>query len=188
LFSAFINLLLTNIFDFLRSPSLTFTMAENKSIPAIEEPSEAADVPGPLPHRPTTLKKQVTQNPILSAANTNIPVTPGIHLGAYNEDPVAAETETESYFTEGFRRFNSMAQSPSEAASGAKSNQEVLRRMSLSSGRERQDSLSDVDPRAAHPSLGLTGGIISATFCIQHSLQYRKNADWVSENFISSDT
>ncbi|KAM3072154.1 hypothetical protein ACMFMF_007547 [Clarireedia jacksonii] len=152
-------------------------MAENKSVPNIEEPSEAADVPRPLPHRPAPLKKQVTQNPILSAAHSNIPVTPGIHLGAYTEE-LPPETETESYFTEGFKRFNSMAQSPSEAASGAKSNQEVLRRMSLSSGRERQDSLSDIDPRAAHPSLGLTGGIISATFCIQHSLQYRKGADW----------
>ncbi|RAL58878.1 hypothetical protein DID88_009298 [Monilinia fructigena] len=71
-----------------------------------------------------------------------------------------------------------MGKSPSDATPGTLSNQEVLRRMSLPTGRERKDSLSDLDPRAAHPSLGLTGGIISATFCIQQSLMYRKGSDW----------
>jgi len=74
-----------------------------------------------------------------------------------------------------------MAQSPSDAASGATSNREILRRMSLSGGPKRQDSLSELDPRAANPSLGLSGGIISATFCIPHSLQYKKGADWVGK-------
>jgi trehalose 6-phosphate synthase/phosphatase len=55
--------------------------------------------------------------------------------------------------------------------------------MSLASpGMQRKDSLVEVDPRAANPSLGLTGGVISATFCIPHSLQYRKGADWVSNS------
>ncbi|KAH6677306.1 glycosyltransferase family 20-domain-containing protein [Halenospora varia] len=71
-----------------------------------------------------------------------------------------------------------MAQSPSDAASGAKTNQEILRRMSLVGGLKRRDSLFDIDPRAANPSLGLSGGVISATFCIPHSLQYRKGKDW----------
>jgi trehalose 6-phosphate synthase/phosphatase len=42
--------------------------------------------------------------------------------------------------------------------------------------------LADVDPRAANPSLGLSGGVISATFCIPHSLQLRSGADWVSNS------
>jgi trehalose 6-phosphate synthase/phosphatase len=72
------------------------------------------------------------------------------------------------------------AQSPTEAASGATSNQEILRRMSMSSPTmQRRDSLFEIDPRAANPSLSLSGGIISATFCIPFSLKHRKGQDWV---------
>jgi hypothetical protein len=55
--------------------------------------------------------------------------------------------------------------------------------MSLSSpGLQRKDSIADADPRAANPGLGLSGGVISATFCIPHSLQLRNGADWVSSS------
>ena len=74
---------------------------------------------------------------------------------------------------------NTMAQSPTEAASGAKSNHEILRRMSLTGSLQGHEPLTDLDPRAAHPSLNLSGSVISATFCIPHSLQYRKGSDWV---------
>ena len=77
-----------------------------------------------------------------------------------------------------------MAQSPSEAASGAKSNRDILRRMSLTGGLQRKDSLNEIDPRAANPSLGLSGGVISATFCIPHSLTYRKGTEWVGTNLV----
>jgi trehalose 6-phosphate synthase/phosphatase len=70
-----------------------------------------------------------------------------------------------------------MAQSPSEAAAGAKSGHDILRRMSLVGS--WQDSLSDIDPQAAHPSLSLSGSVISATFCIPYSLHFRKGFDWV---------
>ena len=46
---------------------------------------------------------------------------------------------------------------------------------------QRRDSLFEIDPRAANPSLGLSGGVISATFCIPHSLKYRKGQDWVEQ-------
>jgi hypothetical protein len=36
-----------------------------------------------------------------------------------------------------------------------------------------------MDPRAANPSLGLSGGVISATFCIPHALQFTKGSEWV---------
>lgn len=38
----------------------------------------------------------------------------------------------------------------------------------------------DVDPRVAYPTLHLSGRIISATFCIPHSLGFRSGQDWVS--------
>ena len=123
-------------------------------------------------------QRQESLHPGLHPSLTNIPVTPGITLGAYASE---GSGESQSYFTHNINQLReTMAQSPSDAAAGAKSNQEILRRMSLTAGLKRQDSLSEIDPRAANPSLGLSGGIISATFCIPHSLQYRKGADWVS--------
>ena len=122
--------------------------------------------------------RQESVHPGLHPSLTKVPVTPGIKLGEYASQ---GRTDSPSYFTHNISNLReTMAQSPSDAASGAKSNQEILRRMSLTGGLKRQDSLNEIDPRAANPSLGLSGGVISATFCIPHSLQYRKGADWVS--------
>lgn len=125
--------------------------------------------------------RQESVHPGLRPSLTKVPVTPGIGLGEYNSGTSAGEP---SYFTHNISNLrNAMAQSPSDAASGAKSHHEILRRMSLTSpGLPRKDSLVDVDPRAANPSLGLSGGVISATFCIPHSLKYRKGADWVGNS------
>ena len=145
-----------------------------------EEGAELAESP-----RPLAPNRQESVHPGLHPSIVNVPVTPGITLGAYASD---GSGESPSYFTHNINQLReTMAQSPSDAASGAKSNQEILRRMSLTGGLKRQDSLNDLDPRAANPSLGLSGGIISATFCIPHSLQYRKGADWVGSPFVLGD-
>lgn len=131
--------------------------------------------------RPILPASQASIHPGLHPSVTNVPVTPGIEAGEYASG--SSGVDEDSYFKRDIHRLR-MAQSPSEAASGAKTNQEILRRMSFGGTRGRRESLSDVDPRAAHPSLGLSGGLISATFCIPHSLRFRKGADWV--NFSSS--
>ncbi|TVY67386.1 Trehalose-phosphatase [Lachnellula suecica] len=122
--------------------------------------------------RPLLPDRQESIHPGLRPSLMNIPVTPGIHLNEYDgaSDP--------SYFSINSPTRSAMAQSPSDAASGATSNADILRRISLTSGMQRRDSLFDVDPRAANPSLSLSGGIISATFCIPHSLSYRKGTNW----------
>ena len=142
------------------------------------EGAELAESPAPL--APGGV--QDDGHPGLRTSLTKVPVTPGIGLGEYNSSGSA--TDEPSYFTHDIANLrNSMAQSPSDAASGAKSHHEILRRMSLTSpGAQRKDSLVDTDPRAANPSLGLSGGVISATFCIPHSLQLRNGADWVSKS------
>jgi trehalose 6-phosphate synthase/phosphatase len=138
-----------------------------------DQGAELAESPAPL--RPDS---QDSVHPGLRPSLTKIPVTPGIGLGEYDSGSSSSDP---SYFSHDISKLrNSMAQSPSDAASGARSHHDILRRMSLTSGRQREDSLADVDPRAANPSLGLSGSVISATFCIPHSLQYRKGADWVS--------
>ena len=138
------------------------------------EGAEFAESPRPLgPDR------QESIHPGLRPSLTKVPVTPGIHLGEYEKDDSRPST---GYFVSDIHRHREgMAQSPTEAASGAKSNRDILRRMSLTGGLQRRESLTNVDPLAANPKLALSGGIISATFCIPHSLQFRKGADWVIE-------
>lgn len=155
----------------LRSPS---PLTENQQAP-IESPAEE-------------------QHPGQVASIVDVPVTPGIHLGEYAPtpftplDPARPLKSTGSYFSHNITSLReSMALSPTEAASGARSDHEILRRMSLTGGRPKVETLADIDPREANPSLGLSGGIISATFCIPHSLQHRKGAEWVREFLISGD-
>jgi hypothetical protein len=158
---------------------LTLTMAQK----FLKEDAELAESP-----RPITSGSQESVHPSLHPSLMKVPVTPGIHLGEYDTQ---GSGDSQSYFTHDISKLQqpmaqpSSAQSPSEAASGAKSNRDILRRMSLAGGPKRQDSLNDIDPRAAFSSLGLSGGIISATFCIPHSLQYRKGADWVHTHLVS---
>lgn len=72
---------------------------------------------------------------------------------------------------------NETSSSPTRAASGSRNPAEVLRRLSLVDG--DRPSTPDVDPRAAYPALNLSGRIISATFCIPHSLGFRSGHEWV---------
>jgi trehalose 6-phosphate synthase/phosphatase len=105
---------------------------------------------------------------------SEVPVTPGINSSAY-----VLESGQSPYFAGNIdSATGQVAQSPSEAAAGARSGHDILRRMSLAGS--QQDSLADMDPRAAYPSLMLSGSVISATFCIPHLLHYRKGYDWVS--------
>lgn len=124
------------------------------------------------------LQRQESVHPGLRPSVTNVPVTPGIGLTTYESEGEGSGA-SQSYFSHNVSKLrNQMAESPSEAAAGSKSGHDILRRMSLSSS-QRRDSLSDIDPRQANPTLSLSGGIISATFCIPHSLTYRKGSAWV---------
>jgi hypothetical protein len=79
-----------------------------------------------------------------------------------------------------------MAQSPADAAVGAESNTESLRQISLATSSQKPGSLPEIDPRIAYPAMNLSGCIISATFCIPHSVAYRKGGDWVSRFLLDS--
>jgi len=142
-----------------------------------DEGAEFAESPAPL-----LADRQESVHPGLRSSLVNVPVTPGIHLGEYASRPTTGDSI--SYFSHDPSKLrNKMAQSPSAAAAGAKTNHEILRRMSFPSpGLQRKASILDIDPQAANPTLGLSGGVISATFCIPHSLQYRKGQDWVSHS------
>jgi hypothetical protein len=132
--------------------------------------------------RPLLPESQDSIHPGLRPSLTNIPVTPGIGLGEYDS---TQSTGTSSYFTTDLKKLRdnmetTAAQSPSDAAAGATTNADILRRMSLTAPDLIGSApVVEVDPRAGNPALGLSGGIISATFCIPHSLKLRKGSDWV---------
>jgi len=135
---------------------------------------ELVESPRPIDN----LIRQESLHPGLHPSVTNVPVTPGIGLTTYASES-GGTGASQSYFTHNVQQIREqMAQSPSEAASGAKTGRDILRRMSLNNSM-RQDSLTDIDPRQANPSLSLSGSIISATFCIPHSLAYKKGSVWV---------
>jgi trehalose 6-phosphate synthase/phosphatase len=125
--------------------------------------------------------RQDSGNPILQPSRANVPVTPGIGVGEYTSSPESDTNQpTPTYFSRDHAPAGeNKAGSIGNDAPGRESNREILRRISLSGASKRQDSLDELDPRAANPSLGLSGGIISATFCIPHSLQYTKGSGWV---------
>jgi trehalose 6-phosphate synthase/phosphatase len=125
--------------------------------------------------------RQDSGNPILQPSAANVPVTPGIGLGEYTSSPESdTNRPTPTYFSgDRVPAGDNKAGSISDDAPRWESNRDILRRISLSGAPKRQDSLDELDPRAANPSLGLSGGIISATFCIPHSLQYTKSSGWV---------
>ena len=76
--------------------------------------------------------------------------------------------------------------SPTVVAAGFKSSADLLRRLSLIDS-DRPASL-ETNPQAAHPSLHLSGGIISASICIPHSLGLRDEKHWVSNGIPRAKT
>jgi len=132
-------------------------------------------------------------HPALHPSITNVPVTPGVHLAghsAYFEPEAEQNTKlpfnpntvtpgpqwsANSYFSP---KEDGRAGSPTEAAAGARSQQELLRKMSVIPDPSFTQDLADVDPRAAHPGLNLSGRVISATFAVPYSIGYSKGKDW----------
>ena len=132
-------------------------------------------------------------NPVHHESNTSVPVTPGIQDWSEVDRPYLAaqaeETRREQRASQSQSRpvavddpnsqneHSAEAISPSQADSGARSPEEVLRRLSLNDSRPSAATLEDIDP-AQYPNLGLTGSIISATFCVPYKVSYKPDADW----------
>jgi len=71
---------------------------------------------------------------------------------------------------------------PKQTPTGAQTGEELLSRLNRAGKQGAKKDLVDVDPRAAHPELNLSGQIISATFCVPYSLGYSPNTEWVSRD------
>ena len=134
------------------------------------------------------------QHPALHPSITSVPVTPGVHLAGHSayiepeehgsdaETPLASasalqnpQSSTGSYFAP---KPGERSTSPTEVAAGAQSGEDLLRRLSLIPDPTFKKELADVDPRAAHPGLNLTGRLISATFTLPFNIGYTHDKDW----------
>ena len=151
-------------------------------------------------HQRPSAVRQDTINPALREENTSIPVTPGITSAAYT-DP--------NPYSDAFGRVNEQhastsgangppwnanitgaggppngrrPSSPTEVAKGARNGEDLLRRFSLNGQGSKYPDLADLDPRAAHKNLNLSGHVISATFCVPYKIGYTPGAEWASDN------
>lgn len=140
--------------------------------------------------RPPGVARINSVNPALHESNTSIPVTPMVENWAAVDRPqgtTAGNAERMRNTTGPAWGANSPApvavdppsqqrpSSPSEAAAGARSPEEVLRRLSL---RDARPDVHENDPRKTHPSLNLSGHVISATFCVPYKVGYCPDAEW----------
>ena len=149
------------------------------------------------PVHPAQLEREPSTHPALHPSVTSIPVTPSVDLAGHSAyiEPESTPQDTSlpfdparvapgpqwnanSYFAP---KDEARPSSPTEAVAGARTGEELLRRLSLVGDPTSKHDLADVDPRAAHPGLNLSGGVISTTFCVPYTLGYRPGLDWVGQ-------
>jgi trehalose 6-phosphate synthase/phosphatase len=153
------------------------------------------------PMSPESFEPRESEHPALHPSITNVPVTPGVHLTGKSAyfDPSETEGDNQlpfdpdkaspgpswsanSYFADK-QVADKAAGTPTatEAAVDAKPEDEPLQKLNIIPDAETKHDLADVDPRAAHPKLSLSGRIISATFAIPYNVGYSKGNDWELE-------
>lgn len=132
--------------------------------------------------RPGAVRLETFENPVLSEENRNQPVTPTI---SHDNDvfvPPAADLQgfprdLPQHVLEAVGATIDPNNSPATAADGARSGEDLLRRLSLSA--PPKPNFEDADPRTAHPGLTLSGNVISAAFCVPYKIGYTSNGEWV---------
>jgi trehalose 6-phosphate synthase/phosphatase len=69
--------------------------------------------------------------------------------------------------------------SPADLAQGARSPEELLRRLSMADASSKAAGTAKVvDPRTTHPSLNLSGNVISAAFCVPFKVHACPDGEW----------
>lgn len=140
-------------------------------------------------NRPSAARQETSLPGHLREENTTIPVTPseescarpGTASGSGNAPKHVLEAVGASGQPEYFSDRADSANGPSsaqEAANGAKNGEDILRRLSLTGSQSKPD-FDSIDPRTAHPGLGLSGNIISATFAVPYKVGYTTSGEWV---------
>jgi trehalose 6-phosphate synthase/phosphatase len=150
----------------------------------------------PDPMSPEAFEPRESEHPALHPSITNVPVTPGVHLtgksayfdpdGSAKDAPLPFDPEkvspgpswsANSYFADK-QATNKTGATSTEAAAGTKSGDQTPQKSNEHSDPAAKQDLADLDPRAAHPKLSLSGRIISATFAVPYDVGYSKGNDW----------
>lgn len=132
-----------------------------------------------------------------------VPVTPGVHTAGHSayfeakrEDGEADQEHAHNDDASPGPNWNAnnysaprvegaIDASSGLAATDAKSAEEAIRKLTLAASGDMKE-LADTDPRAAHPNLGLSGHIISATFVVPYSISYAPDKEWVYSSILFS--
>lgn len=128
-----------------------------------------------------------------------VPVTPGVHTAGhsayfeqkqdeggpdqedFHDDDASPGPNWNANNYHAPKTDGTPAVSPGLAATDAKSAEDAIRKLTMAaSGDAGKKELNDIDPRAAHPQLGLSGHIISATFVVPYNISFAPEKDWVS--------
>ncbi|KAF2201668.1 hypothetical protein GQ43DRAFT_448651 [Delitschia confertaspora ATCC 74209] len=114
-----------------------------------------------------------SSHPALHPSVTNVPVTPGVHLtgrSAYFEPEGPAQNAA--------LPFDPETATPGPNWSANSYFSQHKQKPKSGDGPNLKHDLADVDPRAAHPALNLSGRIISATFTIPYNCSFSAGNDW----------
>lgn len=154
-----------------QTQSQTPTETNEQLSPSSGAIDEQTDSPSLPPHERDTI--------------TRVPVTPEFENGEEGDDP-GRFGDSKPTINPLNLRSGSLSSGPVSAATvktlkQSHSGIDLLKKAVENNAdmATRRESLSDI--RENNPDLALSGNIISATFNIPHSLEYRKGADWVSQ-------
>lgn len=115
-----------------------------------------------------------------------VPVTPGIsnfsyvdamNLNRLSSRNTASQTRHNSSTAES--NHSPRPGSPTEVARGVKG-EDLLRSLSLAAQRQATSVPVDLDPRAGHEGLHLSGHVISATFTVPYKIAHNPGQEWAS--------
>jgi trehalose 6-phosphate synthase/phosphatase len=148
-----------------------------------------------VPTSPPAQDENADINPALHPERAAVPVTPGTchadsspRTDEIHSDQPGNTTESTNPPNKGptwnTSRETEAPESPSEAAKGARTSEELLRCLSLGPEASQKSELADIGPRVAHPNLHLSGHIISVAFCMPYEVGFAPNVEWVSETQI----
>ncbi|CAK7236770.1 hypothetical protein SBRCBS47491_009750 [Sporothrix bragantina] len=141
---------------------------------AIDEHTDAPNLP---PHE----RETITRVPVTPDFESDAVTTPAIHSythgGRTDHNRPATEDDPADPVSPSDKQAAPAAGILGNSKSGADLLRQALRpTANFARMANRRESLTDI--RNSNPDLALSGNIISATFNIPHSLDYRKGADW----------
>ncbi|KAM3413926.1 hypothetical protein BST61_g10597 [Cercospora zeina] len=134
--------------------------------------------------RPPADRQDTTLPGHLREDVTSIPVTPTVSNEAYVPPSTGAAITRdppthvlEAIGASDRPALSTASNAAQRAADGVKNGEELLHRLSLAGPTSTSDYES-IDPHTAHPSLGLSGNIISATFAVPYKVGYTNSGEW----------